>query len=204
AAPARWPQTTVGELARAGALSLHTATSPGTPGAPTTPARVPVRTVRTVRAVLTDHDVLTGTAPSGTHTADDDPVLLAPGDIVVPVIGAGAAARVVDEATAGAALGRGLALLRPDPDALDPWFVAGFLRSTANNRQASSYASTATRLDVRRLQLPRLPRSEQARYGARFSALAAFEDALRQASRLGEQLVQGLYDGLTDGTLDPE
>ncbi|MFE1955534.1 N-6 DNA methylase [Streptomyces sp. NPDC059524] len=190
-APVRWPQTTIGELARAGALSLRTAATGGTPGAP---ARVPV---------LTDHDVLTGTAPSGTQTGDDDPVLLEAGDVVVPVVGGGATARVVDEATAGAALGRGLALLRPDPAALDPWFLAGFLRSTANNRQASSYASTATRLDVRRLQLPRLPRPEQARYGARFKALAAFEDALRQAARLGEQLVQGLHDGLTDGTLDP-
>ena len=80
-----------------------------------------------------------------------------PGDVVVPVLGGGSVARVVDEATAGAALGRNLTLLRPDPAALDPWFLAGFLRGTANNRQASSYASTATRLDVRRLQLPRLP-----------------------------------------------
>ena len=71
-------------------------------------------------------------------------------------------------------------LLRPDPAALDPWFLAGFLRGTANNRQASSYASTATRLDVRRLQLPRLPLAEQRRYGERFRALAAFEEALRR------------------------
>ncbi|WP_394431481.1 N-6 DNA methylase [Streptomyces sp. SGAir0957] len=197
ASPARWPQTTIGELARAGALTLRsasTATLSGGDGH----ARVPV---------LTDHDVLTGSAPSGSHTgaaADGEPVLLAAGDVVVPVVGGGATARVVDEATAGAALGRGLALLRPDPAALDPWFLAGFLRGTANNRQASSYASTATRLDVRRLQLPRLPLSEQARYGARFASLAAFEDALRSAGRLGERLVQGLHDGLTDGVIEPE
>jgi len=41
------------------------------------------------------------------------------------------------------------------------WFLAGFLRGTANNRQASSYASTATRLDVRRLQVPRMPPADQ-------------------------------------------
>ncbi|MEV0499223.1 hypothetical protein AB0I84_16695, partial [Streptomyces spectabilis] len=102
---------------------------------------------------------------------------------------------------AGAALGRGLALLRPDPAALDPWFLAGFLRGTANNHQASSYASTSARLDVRRLQLPRLPPERQRGYGERFRALAAFEDALRLAGRLGEQLVRGMYDGLTDGTV---
>lgn len=101
-------------------------------------------------------------------------------------------------------LGRNLQLLRPDPAALDPWFLAGFLRGTANHRQASSYASTATRLDARRLQVPRLPLTEQRRYGEQFSALAAFEEALRTAGRLGGQLVQGMYDGLTDGTVAPK
>ncbi|MFJ2772142.1 N-6 DNA methylase [Streptomyces sp. NPDC087300] len=184
------PLTTVGELARAGALALHTGTGSG-------PAGVPV---------LTDHDVLTGTAPSGTAhdgTADEPAVRTEPGDVVVPVFGGGAAARVVDEATAGAVLGRGLALLRPDQDALDPWFLAGFLRGTANHRQASSYASTSARLDVRRLQLPRLPLAGQRGYSERFRELAAFEDSLRLAGRLGERLVRGLHDGLTDGTLPP-
>ncbi|WP_242587602.1 N-6 DNA methylase [Streptomyces sp. MST-110588] len=193
-APARWPLTTVGELARAGALVLR-AGGPGSAPAGTGPA------------VLTDHDVLGGTAPSGTlpeGTPAEAPVLAATGDVVVPVLGGGAVARVIDGSTAGAALGRNLFLLRPDPAALDPWFLAGFLRGTANNRQASSYASTATRLDVRRLQLPRLPLAEQRRYGQRFQDLAAFEEALRLASRLGEQLVQGLYDGLTEGSLPPD
>ncbi|MFI8005634.1 N-6 DNA methylase [Streptomyces sp. NPDC086010] len=189
----RRPHTTVGELARAGALQLRTGTGAAT-------GRV---------AVLTEHDVLAGTAPSGTPTApasspQDEPLLLETGDVVVPVLGGGAVARVVDDATAGSALGRNLQLLRPDPAALDPWFLAGFLRGTANNRQASSYASTATRLDARRLQVPRLPLDEQRRYGEQFSALAAFEDALRTAGRLGGQLVQGMYDGLTDGTVAPK
>jgi hypothetical protein len=187
APPARWPLTTVGELARAGALLLRT----GGTGAH---ARV-----------LTDHDVLAGTAPSGAlPDSGEPPVLVEEGDVVVPVLGGGAVARVVDAATAGAALGRNLTLLRPDPDALDPWFLAGFLRGTANNRQASSYASTATRLDVRRLQLPRLPLEEQRRYGERFRELARFEETLRLAGRLGERLVRGMYDGLTGGTVAPD
>ncbi|OXY96533.1 N-6 DNA methylase [Streptomyces diastatochromogenes] len=187
--PARWPLTTVGELARGGALVLRTGGNGGH-------ARVPV---------LTDHDVLAGTAPSGTlPESDEEAVLTEPGDVVVPVLGGGSVARVIDDATGGAALGRSLVLLRPDPTALDPWFLAGFLRGTANHRQASSYASTATRLDVRRLQLPRLPLDEQRRYGARFRALDEFDRALRHASRLGEQLVRGMYDGLTDGTVAPD
>ncbi|MGV9527965.1 N-6 DNA methylase [Streptomyces cellulosae] len=189
AASGRHPLTTVGELARAGALVMRTGGHGGH-------ARVPV---------LTDHDVLAGTAPSGTlPEGEEEPVLTEPGDVVLPVLGGGAVARVVDEATAGAVLGRNLVLLRPDPAALDPWFLAGFLRGTANHRQASSYASTATRLDVRRLQLPRLAPDEQRRYGERFRALDAFERALREAGRLGEQLVRGMYDGLTDGTIAPD
>ncbi|MEU6344800.1 N-6 DNA methylase [Streptomyces sp. NPDC046977] len=194
APPARWPLTTVGELARAGALVLRAGGqgSSGPGGGP---------------AVLTEHDVLAGTGPTGTlpeGPREDVPVLVEEGDVVVPVLGRGAAARVVDAATAGAALGRNLHLLRPDPAAVDPWFLAGFLRGTANNRQASSYASTATRLDVRRLQVPRLPPADQRRYGERFRTLAVFEETLRLAGQLGEQLVQGLYDGLTDGTVRPE
>lgn len=192
AGPVRLPVTTVGELARAGAVTLRAG------GAGAAPPGAPV-------AVLTDHDVLAAQAPSGTlpDGPPEEPVLLAVGDVVVPVLGGGTAVRVVDASTAGAALGRNLQLLRPDPSALDPWFLAGFVRATANTRQASSYASTATRLDVRRLQLPRLPLVEQRRLGERFRALAEFEQALRLTARLGEQLVQGLHDGLADGTVAP-
>ncbi|WP_328299058.1 N-6 DNA methylase [Streptomyces sp. NBC_00435] len=186
---ARPAPTTVGELVRAGALLLHAGTGSGAGRAP----------------VLTEYDVSTGTGPSGTLAAtSDEPLLTEPGDVVVPVTGGAGTARVIDGATAGAVPGRGLQLLRADPAALDPWFLAGFLRATANNRRASSHASTTARLDVRRLELPRLPLAEQEVYGARFRALAEFEDSLRLAARLGEQLVQGLYDGLSDGTVRPD
>ncbi|MFJ7530036.1 N-6 DNA methylase [Streptomyces griseus] len=195
AAPAHRPRTTVGELARGGALSLHAGTA--APGGPA--------------PVLTEHDVLTGagptaatpTGPEAPGTAQDEPVLLQPGDVVVPVLGGGTVVRVVGERDAGAALGRNLQLLRPDPAALDPWFLAGFLRGTSNNRQASSYASTAARLDARRLHLPRMPLAEQRRFGERFRELAAFEEALRSAERIGGLLIQGMYDGLADGTVAP-
>ncbi|MET7615841.1 N-6 DNA methylase [Streptomyces sp. NPDC005408] len=190
AGPVHWPTTTVGELARAGVLALHAGGSGTAPGGASV-------------AVLTENDVLAGKPPSGglPDGPDEEPVRVETGDVVVPVLGGGTVVRVIDEATSGAALGRNLQLLRPDPATLDPWFLAGFLRGSANQRQASSYASTATRLDVRRLQLPRLPLADQQRYGAHFRALAEFEEALRLAGRLGEQLVQGLYDGLTDGTV---
>jgi predicted DNA-binding transcriptional regulator AlpA len=185
------PVTTVGELVRGGVLTLALGGTGGRRGLP----------------VLTDLDVVAGAAPSGAlpddGTGEEEAVLTRAGDVVLPVIGGEPVARVVDGGTAGAVLGRNVVLLRPDPDTLDPWFLAGFLRGTANHRRASSFASTATRLDVRRLRVPRLPLEDQRRYGERFRALDEFEAALRQAARLGEQLVRGTYDALTDGVLPP-
>jgi hypothetical protein len=190
-APAHWAMTSLGELGRTGALLMRTG------GAGAGPAGGP--------PVLTEHDIATGGAPSGVlpEGAEEESVLLRAGDVVVPVLGRGTTTRVIDTATAGAALGRNVHLLRPDPAVLDPWFLAGFLRSSANSRQASSFTSSATRLDVRRLQVPRLPLADQRRYGGRFRALTAFEEASRLAAGLGERLVQGLYDGLTDGSVGP-
>lgn len=219
--PPRWPVTTVGELARVGALTVRSGSTPprgattaGDPGPPTAP--------RGELPVLTANDIIGGTPPSGsvwlgetTSTAGGtgaapaprppgEPTLTRQGDVVVPVLGQGSIARVVPAEHAGAVLGRHVFLLRCDPQELDPWFLAGFLRGTANTRQASSYASSSGRLDVRRLQLPRLPLVEQRRYGRHFQRLADFEAALRRAGELGEQLVRGTYDGLTDGTLPPD
>ncbi|WP_174501541.1 N-6 DNA methylase [Streptacidiphilus melanogenes] len=187
----RWTTTTVGELARTGALVMRS----GGVGAVAGDVRV-----------LTDQDVLGGSEPTGAAGSlsgdpEEEPVLLREGDVVVPVLGGGSVARVVGPAGAGAALGRNLQLLRPEAAVLDSWFLAGFLRGSANARQASSYASTAARLDVRRLQLPRLPLAEQRRYGASFRDLAAFEEALQRAGRLGDRLVRGLHDAFTDGAL---
>ncbi|NUP37722.1 MAG: SAM-dependent methyltransferase, partial [Streptomyces sp.] len=206
---ARWPMTTVGELARAGALVLRTGGAVTVPG----PGRQSAGSGPEAPPVLTETDVRAGTGPTGAlpapaagerlEVAAEEPVLTEPGDVVVPLVGGGTVARVVDEAAAGALLARNLCLLRPDPQALDPWFLAGYLRGGANQRQASSYASTATRLDVRRLRLPRLPLDDQRRYGEHYRTLASFEEALRLAGRLGDQLVRGLYDGLADGTVQP-
>lgn len=205
--PARHRLTTVGELARVGALVLRAGGSaPGPPGG--TRGELPVLTVA---------DVLEGAGPSGAlpvspgapgdeasgvgRRGRGEPVLVRADDVVVPVLGDSPVARVLSDRHAGAVLGRHLCLLRCDPRLLDPWFVAGFLRGSGNARQASSYASGASRLDVRRLWLPRLPLAEQHRYGRRFRRLAEFEAALRRTSELGERLLRGAFDELTDGAL---
>jgi hypothetical protein len=141
------------------------------------------------------------------HTASTAAALPAaePGDVYVSLLPGPdrPVPQVVTEAGGPPPAERHLALLRPGPDVLDPWFLAGFLRGTGNTRQASSYASSATRVDVRRLKVPRLSLDDQRRYGRRFRELAAFEEALSRVAELGGQLVQGAVDGLTEGTLTP-
>ncbi|MEV4817618.1 N-6 DNA methylase [Micromonospora sp. WMMA1976] len=183
----------IAELARTGALHLigpvRAAGSDGeTPlsGGPT---------------VLTVQDVLNGTEPSG--QADErlgQEIRLAAGDVVVPMIARQLTARVVT--SEGALLGRNLYLLRPNPAALDPWFLAGQLRTSANEKQASSLSGTL-RFDIRRAQVRRLPLAEQRAHGEAFRRLDAFESAIRQAANLGAELVQMTADGLARGALAP-
>ncbi|MFF2657711.1 N-6 DNA methylase [Kitasatospora sp. NPDC058032] len=191
---------TLAELVRSGLLEVHSSGA----GAPSRPAAAdPGGT-----PVLTEQDLLTGSAPGAvldrTAEAADAVPLTRPGDVLVPALGGGTA-RVVgpDGPPAGAALGRQLHLLRPDPAALDPEFLAGHLRSTAAARRAASHASTTTRLDIRRVELPRLPVAEQRGLGAAFARLAAFDTALQRAATLAHTLTQAATDALAAGTAAP-
>ncbi|WP_030261004.1 MULTISPECIES: N-6 DNA methylase [Streptomyces] len=205
AGPATVPATasagvvTIGELVRGGALEVYSsgagaATRPSAGGAGGTP-------------VVTDQDLAAGTAPSAVLAAGTGPagdVRTRPGDVLVPALGGGTARVVPAEGPlVGVALGRQLHLLRPDPAALDPEFLAGHFRSTAGTRRAASHATTTARLDIRRVELPRLPLPAQHRLGVAFARLAAFDTALSQAAALGRTLVQAATDGLATGTLAP-
>lgn len=101
-------------------------------------------------------------------------------------------------------LGPQIHALRVDPSVLDPWFLAGCLRAPANARQAGTHASATSRIDVRRLQIPRLPLAEQRRYGEVFRRLASFDGLLREARALGTELTRTLSDGLAAGRLTAE
>ncbi|GGM63766.1 type II restriction endonuclease subunit M [Micromonospora sonchi] len=185
---------TVGELVRSGALHLL---GPIRAAAPES-----VGPVAGGPPVLTVQDVLDGEPPSG-H--DDgrlgQQIPLAVGDVVVPMVARQLTARVVT--AEGALLGRNLYLLRPNPAALDPWFLAGQLRTSTNEKQASSLSGTL-RFDVRRAQVRRLPPDEQRVYGAAFQRLDTFESAVRQAALLGAELVQLTAEGLARGSLRPD
>ncbi|WP_405108685.1 N-6 DNA methylase [Micromonospora sp. NBC_01405] len=195
AAPDGPPENTltVGELARTGALELIGPIKSAGPDGPDSPPDGP--------PVLTAQDVLDGRDASGRdggRLGQDVP--LAVGDVVVPMIALQLTPRVVT--AEGALLGRNLYLLRPNPAALDPWFLAGQLRTSANERQASSLSGTL-RFDLRLAQVRRLPLGEQRAQGEAFRRLAAFESAIRQAAALGAELVQLTADGLASGGLLP-
>ncbi|MGW3808291.1 N-6 DNA methylase [Micromonospora sp. NPDC005113] len=182
---------TVGELAKTGALQLigpvRAGTSTPAPDGP---------------PVLTVPDVLAGLEASG--RVDDrfgQEIPLAVGDVVVPMIARQLIPRVVT--ADGALLGRNLYLLRPNPAALDPWFLAGQLRTSANEKQASSLSGTM-RFDIRRAQVRRLSLDEQRAHGDAFRRLDAFESAIRQAASLGAELAQLTADGLARGTIRPD
>lgn len=192
------PLVTVGDLLRGGHLTVHSggaAHQPLVRDGQAPPGAVPV---------LSAADVLSGAAPSGwLPEAEVDPgwPLTRPGDVVVAVAPHHAATRVVD---APAVLGPQVHALRPDPEALDPWFLAGTLRSRANVRQAGTHASTTSRVDLRRMQLLRLPPAEQRRYGAVFRSLDSFERTLAAAASVGGELVDTLTDALAAGVLRPD
>ncbi|MFI2712231.1 N-6 DNA methylase [Micromonospora sp. NPDC018662] len=183
---------TVGELVRSGALHLLGPIRgvPGGGGEPTGDGR----------PVLTAPDVVTRSEPSARGGPLGQEIPLAVGDVVVPVIARQLTARVVT--AEGALLGPGLYLLRPNPAVLDPWFLAGQLRTSTNERQASSLSGTL-RFDVRRAQVRRVSREEQGAYGEAFRRLDAFESSIRQVAKLGDDLVRAAAEGLATGRLRP-
>jgi hypothetical protein len=171
------PTTTLGELARADLVSIQ-------------PAPVRMATDGDL-PVLTAEDLAEGRPPSGRTTEEPGQVTVRAGDVVASVTGA---ARVITEG--GAVLGPYLTRYRVDPTRLDPDYLAGLLRSADTHPGAS-------RIDARRLRVPRLPLAEQRAYGAAFRGLAELEDVLRAAVAAGGTLVRLGFDGLIAGHLRP-
>ncbi|WP_253866468.1 hypothetical protein [Micromonospora sp. WMMA2032] len=184
----------IAELARTGALQLiGPVRSVARPSAqPEQPVELPVLSAR---------NVVEGTDPSPHgESVPGQAVKLLPGDVVVPITARQLTVRVIEKEDA--LLGPNMYLLRPNPDALDPWFLAGHLRTSGNERQASSLSGTL-RFDIRRAQIRRLPLKEQRAYGDAFRRLAAFEVAVREAASLGSELVRVTADGLAQGVVRP-
>jgi hypothetical protein len=179
------PMTTVGELAKAGMVTLSQ-------------APLKMATDEGDLPVLTVKDVTEGRAPSGRTRPQPGLVVLEAGDVVAPVLAKETVARVVTDG--GAVLGPRLLSFRVDPERLDPHFLVGFLCVAG---AAAGSRATTSRSDLRRTAVPRIPIEEQRHYGAVLSKLVALQDVLRISASVGELLVRLGLDGLADGTLAP-
>jgi hypothetical protein len=179
------PETTVGELVRAGLLTVRHAPARTTVTASPDTGDIPV---------LTADDLALARRPSGRTTDEPGLVPIEPGDVVASVPGA---VRVMTDG--GAVLGPYLARYRVDPAKLDPFFLAGLLRAA----QPATHPGAGSRTDARRTRVPRLPLEQQRRYGAVFRRLIELEDALRTATSAGETLVRLGFARLVTGDLRP-
>ena len=206
-----WRTATVADLLRGGALSLERsgpvgrAARPG--GEPTGPNEPAAAGEADAWSVLTARDVAEGRLASGTESREGlaTRVGINSGDVILPEflrhMGTWAV-RVADHFDAESLLGGHLYLLRPDPERLDPWFLAGFL-SAAENVHSATTGTSLVRVDVKRLRVPLLPLDQQRRYGQAFRRLHELRAAGRLAKRLAEQTADHFAAGLTSGTLSP-
>ncbi|MFC0862886.1 N-6 DNA methylase [Sphaerimonospora cavernae] len=147
--------------------------------------------------VLTVDDLAMGGPPSGSTPSADGLVTIRPGDVVASAI----TARVAD--VEGVVLGPHLSVFRVDPAKLDPEFLAGLLRFAASGPGTGTSRVGASRVDVRRARVPRLPMARQRAYGRAFRQLLALEDGLREVTAAGEKLARAGVEGLIAGTLLP-
>lgn len=120
-------------------------------------------------------------------------------DVVVVVPSADFSAWV--DGQAPTVLGPHIHRLRPDAERLDPWFLAACLRARSNARQAGTHATAASRVDTRRLLVPRLPIDEQRRYGDIHRRLVGFERAIAELGGVGATLSRTLTELLAAGRL---
>ncbi|MFC6083755.1 class I SAM-dependent DNA methyltransferase [Sphaerisporangium aureirubrum] len=178
------PMVPLTELERTGALSLHQSGRYDIGGSG--------------RPVLESAQVFSGEPPVS-RTRPENRVAIEPGDVVLATRDREVAARVID--AAGLLLGPRLTLLRLDPDRLDPYFLAGFLRTTAVTTGGTQ--SGVPRFDARRAQIPRLPLDDQRRYGQVWRGLFAFETELRDVHEQGRRVAESVSRGLSTAALDP-
>ncbi|AXL92316.1 N-6 DNA methylase [Streptomyces sp. CB09001] len=186
------PQTTVGvgDLVKAGALSLRAGQQPLDGAVASGGTSVPLLTVA---------DLVADGTPSGNVAVESAPVIAEKGDVVVAGVVRAFKAWVHEGPPT--ALGPQLHALRVDPAKLDAHFLAGCLRAPSNGRQAGTHASSSSRVDIRRLQVLQLPLTEQAAYAEVFRSLRDFETRLVNADGTGRKLVNDVSDLLAAGGL---
>ncbi|MFF5898943.1 N-6 DNA methylase [Streptomyces argenteolus] len=190
-AQGRHSTVTVGELVRAGAVTLRPGTHP--------PESAEVFRDPREQSVplLTVPDLLLDGSPSAWLSGDGHPSVAEEGDVIVAGV-----VRAFDawvHQGPPVALGAQLFALRVDPGKLDAHFLAGCLRAPANGRHAGTHASSSARVDVRRLSVLQLPLEDQVPYSETFRRITSFERHLSRARSLGSALAHDLNDRLASG-----
>ncbi|MFJ7331518.1 N-6 DNA methylase [Streptomyces cyaneofuscatus] len=186
------PRTTatVGELVKAGAVTLRIGQQPADRSRTLPENSLPILTVP---------DLMLDGRPSGRVAPDAANTVAEDGDVVVAGVVRAFKAWVHEGPPV--ALGPQLYALRVLPEKMDAHFLAGCLRAPANGRQAGTHASSSSRIDVRRLLVLQLPPEEQKVYAETFRRLMSFDAVLGQTERLGKELVDDVGDRLAAGGL---
>src|SRR5205823_8005872 len=132
-------------------------------------------------------DLETGTPPSGRTTEDDILVTLSAGNVLTSAMGVARVVATGDHPdpdgrqwlTESTVLGPYLTLYQVDQERPDPDFLAGALRAVDPRDQPGS-----SRMDFRRVRIPRLPLAEQRAYGRAFRELGRLADVVRETAIL--------------------
>lgn len=91
-----------------------------------------------------------------------------------------------------------------DPRRLDSHFVALFLREDVAALPVANTLGAINRDDLRRCRIPRLPLTEQRKYGAAFRQLTELEQALTRLSDLSARVIEQTIFALTTGSIGPD
>lgn len=132
------------------------------------------------------------------------------GDVLLRTQGRPPVVAAAERTSDGDAIGRlvevsGIAqVVEIDGNRLDPYFVALFLRSDVAALPVANTLGAVNRDDLRRCRIPRLPLTEQRRYGEAFRRLSELDQALAALSDLSAKVIGETISALITGTVAPE
>lgn len=189
-----WRTATLSDLASGGAVRIVRAQPP----------RSTASDDADLRLAVTGRDIALGSPASGRVKVESGSpaVEVEVGDVLVPTVRAlrGEAFRIAGPEEAGIALGANVQLVRPDPQRLDPWFVAGFIGGIDD---VAAGGTTAIHSALHRTRIPLLPLAQQQRYGEAFRRVHQLRAALAQAGAAVDQVAEVVNNGLVAGALEP-
>lgn len=197
----RATSVTLADLENAGVLTLRSGAAVETQEGPAPPGAMSVLTVFALlghKRINAWIDLETASRITASPAA---PAVARDGDIVLVGVERLGRSSWVHEGPP-VILGPQLFVIGHDPKLFDGWFLAGCLGAASNARQASSRATTSTKIDVRRLRVLQLPLEEQRVYGQAFRKAERMRQLAAAVSETGDRLVREVTEMLAAGRLD--